>query len=130
MSYSRWGSSVWYTYWCVSNSDKRDDQIFDICSVTNFTYGALKKDLIRCLCKIRIFCPEASEEEIEELEKYMLRFIADVESDISFDEYDKVAACPEQELPLLLAELKTTRGKRALEHRLKGESLDFLDPEY
>ena len=127
MSYSRWGSSVWYTYWCVTYSNKRDDQRFDICAVTSFTYGQLKKYLTDCLARTKELVESASEKEIDELREYMLSFMTDVESDHSLNEYVKVAECPESDLPLLLSLLKTSRGKRALEHRLKGESLDTME---
>ena len=57
MSYSRWGSSVWYTYWCAhggaSADDKRDEQLFDICTVKMFTYKELKDDIDGCIDKVR-----------------------------------------------------------------------------
>jgi hypothetical protein len=128
MAYSRWTTSVWYTYYCVTYSDKRDDQIFDICSIKSFTYGELKKDINGCLTEIKKLCPEATDKEIDELEGYMKRFVDDIKTDLSLDEYEKVAACPEFDLPLLVSELKTIRGIRALEHRLRGENLDTLEP--
>jgi hypothetical protein len=95
--------------------------------VTNFTYGQLKKDLIGCLARTKELTETATDKEIDELKEYMLKFMNDVESDQSFNEYDKVAECPESDLPLLLSLLKTSRGKRALEYRLKGESLDTME---
>jgi len=46
MSYSRWSNSVWYTFWCSTSSNKRDEQIFQICDLThsvNLTYAEIKK---------------------------------------------------------------------------------------
>jgi len=134
MSYSRWSNSCWYTYYCVTYSDKRDDQIFMVCAITSFTYGELKKDLSECINKVqkmtrKIKSPAKNytKKEFDELKGYILEFIDDIEHDVSFNEYDQVAACPEQDLPLLLSEMTTKRGKRALAHRLRGENLDTLE---
>ena len=128
MSYSRWSNSVWYTFHHITYSDKRDDQIFEICAITSFTFGELNADYAGCVKKVKELCPEATDKEMKELEGYMERFMDDCRHDISFYEYDSVASCPEEELPLLMGALKTQRGQRALEHRLKGESLDTLEP--
>ena len=52
MSYSRWNHSCWYTFWACSNSDVKEDQIFEVNYQdhngidfnyrSHFTYGELK----------------------------------------------------------------------------------------
>jgi len=95
MSYSRWSNSVWYTFWCSSGSDKRDEQLFSICGVTIFTYADLKQGLDICIDKIKnivieiknkdnessIGIFEYSEDDYDELKVYMKRFIKDVEEE-------------------------------------------------
>ena len=51
MSYSRWGQSRWYTFWCVQNekTENRDTAIFEICSVINFTAKELRHDMDKCV---------------------------------------------------------------------------------
>ena len=86
MSYSRWGSSsIWYTYWCsgaIGDDDKRDEQLFDICSVMMFTYRELKDDISGCIDKVKDSedAPITnSENDYKELQGYMESFMADVE---------------------------------------------------
>ena len=94
MSYSRWGGSVWYTYWCSSDAKTRGEEVFDVCSVKYFTYDELKiNGLDECInnlikyISIRskdpdddMFCVDKySKEEYNELKGYMRTFMADVE---------------------------------------------------
>lgn len=55
MAYSRFGNSVWYTFWSAIGEDSKfklptqrlkDSQVFEICDFPSFhvTYGELKKD--------------------------------------------------------------------------------------
>jgi len=85
MSYSRWLNSRWYTFWCSTNSDAKDDQVFNIdCDIT-FTYAELKKDIKECLKKVREKHGEMERWELDEvyreLEKYMRQFMKNVEDD-------------------------------------------------
>jgi hypothetical protein len=45
MSYSRWGSSNWHTYWAVGDSIQKQDQCFEICDFPSYriTYKELKE---------------------------------------------------------------------------------------
>ena len=90
MSYSRWGSSsVWYTYWCaggpIDGDENRDEQLFDICSVTMFTYKDLKDDIDGCIDKVREIHDgkKVTPEEYKELKGYMESFMADVEREFN-----------------------------------------------
>jgi len=96
MSYSRWGSSRWYTYWTVycrecnkCECNIRDHQSFEIDCCLDFTYRELKDDIDACIEKVKMFKVDRdifafnyeciSEADILELKSYMLRFIEDVE---------------------------------------------------
>jgi len=98
MSYSRWGGSVWYTFWAsYSEIDliERNKQIFEICTVRAFTYKELKEDIDKCIELTKEAMIESekrgdlfshdvksySEEQFEELRRYMKQFIKDVEDD-------------------------------------------------
>lgn len=97
MSYSRWGNSRWYTFWCVSDSKVRSEQEFDVCGERTFTYEELIMDLKRCLDRFKMndgigvaYSPP-TKEELEELKGYMLEFISDVESDMTLvPDFDKI----------------------------------------
>lgn len=80
MSYSRWSNSRWYTFWCVTESDKKEDQIFEICTVKSFTFLELKDNVSGCLDRVAAI-EECSEADLLELQSYMLRFISDVEKE-------------------------------------------------
>ena len=108
MSYSRWSNSVWYTYYACSYSYEMDDQAFDVCAVRCFTYGELKEDwktngpaLLASLSKIKKLCPEATEEELQELRGYMLEFIDDVECDIALKIVQDIKRAELKDLPEL-----------------------------
>ena len=49
MAYSRWGRSIWYTYWAVGDSIQKQDQCFEICDFPSYriTYGELKEKGIK-----------------------------------------------------------------------------------
>ena len=79
MSYSRWGSSRWYTFWCASDAKKRADEVFDICAEKSFTYGELLEDIDSCIEVIRSGDKKCTEAELEELKGYMENFIADIQ---------------------------------------------------
>ena len=108
MSYSRWGSSFWYTYWSASGGTNKEEKIFEICDVSRnmrFSYREIKKDMQSCLDKVRsefakekeveylvdVFDPSKGSETVrfkslvleesllEELGEYMKKFVTDVE---------------------------------------------------
>ena len=58
MSYSRWTSSIWYTFWSSSSPNDifKKDQIFEICDYDGleFTYQELKEDLEGCLEQVKL----------------------------------------------------------------------------
>ncbi len=51
MSYSRWITSDWYTFWCTQDesTENRDTAIFEICTVASFTAEQLRKHLDDCM---------------------------------------------------------------------------------
>lgn len=57
MSYSRWFSSYWYTFWSSESGDVyKDDQIFEICDFDGlrFTYAEIKEDIDSCIDRVRL----------------------------------------------------------------------------
>ena len=88
MSYSRWTTSIWYTYWSAdSDSSKgRDGQIFEICTIRPFTYAELKENLRGCVdMAVSIYNAGANPgygatpSDIDELRGYMKEFMEDIE---------------------------------------------------
>lgn len=90
MSYSRWGSSFWYTYWCSTGAKYQEDEILEICSVMSFTFEELK-NIKKCVNQIELFYnvkgvgtedkgTKPTKEEIKELKGYMLDFVEDVKA--------------------------------------------------
>lgn len=76
MSYSRWGGSTWYTYWSASSGSELKDQIFSVCAIKDFFYYELKENMEKCLDDCEAVGPQRTE-----LKSYMLRFMADAESE-------------------------------------------------
>lgn len=79
MSYSRWSSSHWYTFWCVQpggQQETRNNARFEICSLTNFSAKELRDDMDKCLEKVADLDPDGC---LDELKLYMKRFLADVD---------------------------------------------------
>ena len=109
MSYSRWGSSCWYTFWSSSSDEDRDNQVFEVCDMVcpmRFTYRELSCGLDECIDQVRkefgqkrksrilvnvtedgeyvyddvdVNPIDYSEKEFEELKGYMKEFMEDVE---------------------------------------------------
>lgn len=75
MSYSRYATSHWYTYWLAGTSG-RDDAKFAICGVAEFTAKELRDDMIGCLDKASDIDPRG---DILELKRYMEAFLADID---------------------------------------------------
>ena len=84
MSYSRWlgrGSGHWYTYWCASDGvEDRDNAIFSICSVTDFTASQLRVDMDGCMKAVRELDKVG---DIDELRGYAMEFLVDVDEEYS-----------------------------------------------
>ena len=87
MSYSRWIGSRWYTYWACQDdaTENRDTAIFEICAGVSFTAAELRADIKTC---VDLAVTEertrsgscVSDEERQELQGYMLEFLADVDA--------------------------------------------------
>lgn len=126
MSYSRWGgekiggkgSGKWYTYWSTYSGDVPDDQIFEICAVTRFTYKQLKEDLEACLTKVRSI-DKATNKEIKELTVYIKEFLQDVENDQGLKECLTVKQARKEDLALLMGALEHDKSRELLELRLR-----------
>lgn len=103
MSYSRWGpGSPWYTFYACSYSYERDEQVFEVCAVKNFTYKELKADDCHwALTEIKKLCTEATEEELQELKGYMQEFMVDVEHDIALNLVQDIKRAELKDLPEL-----------------------------
>jgi len=126
MSYSRWSNSVWYTFWCTTESPYREDQLFDVCAVKSFTYKELTEDIKGCLDIIYKIAQEnfkdgCTKKQLKELKGYMKAFIADVKADKSLDEADLVRDTPKEDLPLLVGRLKFKETIQLLAERLREE---------
>lgn len=85
MSYSRWGNSCWYTYWCAIDSMVRTEQELCVTGDGCFSYKELKSDLKGCLKRIKDSYKgkdgwKPTNEEMRELKKYMKQFIKDVKN--------------------------------------------------
>jgi hypothetical protein len=79
MSYSRWSSSMWYTYWRSQDkaTENRDTAIFAICAEASFTAKQLRENMDECISSLKNL-DKVSEVEIEELRRYMRRFLEEV----------------------------------------------------
>jgi len=112
MSYSRLGSSRWYTFWETSSSNVKEEQVFAICDIArphHFTWRQLNENIEECLDKVRaennkevtgkllangnFLDPvyeevtyealDVTEQEYNELKSYMQHFLKDVEERLS-----------------------------------------------
>ena len=91
MSYSRWGSSSWYTFWNDSSGDDRDSQVLSAWysmgeeDCIDWQYWELE-DLMKesfddVVKRIMIRYRNCSPDEAGELQEIMQLFISDVKSD-------------------------------------------------
>jgi len=111
MSFSRWSNSRWYTFWASTSSNKRDEQVFEICGTCSFTYKELKEELDKCLFTVYHKEQEVypfvdddgpgyldytatptiredlapSDDEMNELKSYIQRFIDRIQSDTELE---------------------------------------------
>jgi len=100
MSYSRWGSSCWYSYWLTTDSKVRNEQRFDIGGFTTISYQdvldngidgvieILKDRLVKRNEELKAkpdtisFCAESyTDAEWEELKIYINEWVTDVKSE-------------------------------------------------
>ena len=85
MSYSRWLNSKFYTYWCILEAKNKNDEMFivhsDLKVYQKFTYVECK-ELIESRIKLKGRMNSIdNDEEAEELQSYMKRFITDVDKE-------------------------------------------------
>ena len=83
MSYSRWVNSCFYTYWCSSKAERKEDELFschvDLESQVMITYEECKRienSLMSIKGKINQI---KDDEEATELQGYIKEFISDVD---------------------------------------------------
>lgn len=85
MSYSRWSTSVWYTFWTTYSGPNKDDQTFDVCDVAAFTYEQLRRDLDGCVARAVEIAQNGGskigEAETTELRGYMKTFMKEVDAE-------------------------------------------------
>ena len=84
MSYSRWVTSHWYTYWLDGGATSKKEQLLSInYSVDEYctiSYKECKKLLIDPF-SLSFYFPNASIAELKELLVYISNFIQDVDND-------------------------------------------------
>lgn len=86
MSYSRFSNSFWYTYHTIySEPLNLHNQIFVICTITSFSWYELVHRRRECLSLVKEMCSEIykpecqpSNDEMKELEGYMVEFIVEM----------------------------------------------------
>ncbi len=86
MAYSRWSNSYWYTFWTFSDSELKENQIFDVCTLRVFSYKELTTNINNCLLAVRESVEQEIKEKLddtvyEELKGYMKEFIKDVDKE-------------------------------------------------
>jgi hypothetical protein len=86
MSYSRWISSSWYTFWNSSSSDLKNKQsmniMFSIDEGCNIFFGEIvKKGFDAIMSEMKEIFYRASEDELNELSFYIHNFYEDVLND-------------------------------------------------
>ncbi len=85
MSYSRWINSKFYTYWCITDAKNKNDEVFivhyDLAAYCKLTYTECKKitdNKLHLKGKMNFV---DDDEEAEELQGYIKRFIKDVDQE-------------------------------------------------
>jgi hypothetical protein len=80
MSYSRWSNSKWYTYWHTQDpaTANYNTALFDVCGVQTFTARQLREELDACIAEVQNIEP-STKEELDELKRYMVEFIKDID---------------------------------------------------
>ena len=87
MSYSRWITSYFYTYWCSSDAKQKEDELF-ACHISikeslEFKYGEVKEMLETPALMKEQISSALTQAEIYELSSYMERFVNDVDEEYS-----------------------------------------------
>jgi len=94
MSYSRWGGSVWYTFWSCSDNEEQAEQMFEVCGLVRFSYKELKEDLNACLEKVKQLSssarPSSILTEITEDRKFIYKEVMINPTNYSLDEYEEL----------------------------------------
>ena len=85
MSYSRWITSTFYTYWCVSDAKNKNDEVFmchtDIYKSYKFKYMECKR-IVEDLTSIKGKINEIEgDEDATELQGYIKEFIEHVDEE-------------------------------------------------
>ena len=83
MSYSRWSHSTFYTYWCSSMAERKEDELFachvDLETQMMITY----EECIRIVDSLILIKGKINQiendEEATELQRYIKNFIGDVD---------------------------------------------------
>ena len=88
MSYSRWGSSSWYTFWNCSSGDDRDSQVlsawYSTEKILDWTYDEVEdlfKDGIAVAAKCLQLRYGCNGDEATELQEIMQLWMSDVRAD-------------------------------------------------
>lgn len=88
MSYSRWITSDWYTFWNSSNSElPKDQQLLTLWHVTKQEDVIYKDAKLLDTNNLKEIFPEATIEDIDEVLAYINEFIADVDKEFSEDDH-------------------------------------------
>ena len=83
MSYSRWSHSTFYTYWCSSMAERKEDELFachvDLETQMMITY----EECIRIVDSLILIKGKINQiendEEATELQRYIKNFIGDID---------------------------------------------------
>lgn len=88
MSYSRWGSSHWYTFWSVAAEgviEDGDNAELEVMLCGRFTAAEIRNDVDGCVSKAVEESnrreQQPNESDIAELKSVMLEFLADVDAE-------------------------------------------------
>ena len=87
MAYSKITKTcVWYTYWKISNSPYKNDQLFCINDYAEFAFRELQENIQQCILVMKNTneFSKYTDLEFDELKKYMNEFLKDVEKDSNF----------------------------------------------
>ena len=82
MSYSRWGYSVWYTFWnSASSGESKDEQVLSLWFSMNKTIDWVYTDLLEVTAKDIQRRYHCEIEDAEEAMTYINEFIKDVDKE-------------------------------------------------
>ena len=87
MSYSRWTTSEFYTFWSGSGAAKKEDEefccMFSLDSAPHFSYNEVKDMIKNPEIMRHKITDDLLPEHLEELKGYMQQFIRDVDLEYS-----------------------------------------------